>query len=247
MDRELLQNKEGVYKKDYEIRAEHVDAAGKVTAGTLARFMQNMTEDHMRAYGITFESLLAKDLIWVIVCSQIEFLRLPKEGEIVEQYSWAGGEKFGMHSRRYAFFTKEGEELLHAASLFLLVNKDSRALSKPIEETVSLPIVVIEGEPKLPKMMQKYPLLSFAQKRQAAHTEIDHNNHVNNACYIDWLYEIITPEYLRSTDIKGMWIQYEKEVVLGDEIELKFVNAGDSVFVRGSVAGADCFKIKMDV
>ena len=151
MDRTVLQNTADVCEKDYLIEENMVDKAGKVTCSTLARFMQDMTTVHMNQAGISVESLMAENLLWVIVCTQINISRMPKAGETVEQYSWAGAEKFGMHSRRFAFFTKDGEELLNAASLFLLVNKETRVLSEPTKETLALPIVEIEGEPKLPK------------------------------------------------------------------------------------------------
>lgn len=246
MDRTVLQNTADVCEKDYVIEDSQVDAAGLVTCGTLARFMQDMTTVHMNQAGISVESLMEKNLLWVIVCTQINISRLPKLGETVEQYSWAGAEKFGMHSRRFAFFTKEGEELLNAASLFLLVDKDTRALSEPIEETRALPIVVVDGEPKLPKMMQKYPTLMFGKTHIVDESEIDYNNHVNNAVYLDWADSIFDSEFVKSREMKGFWVQYDKEIVLGQNVEMKYATSENSAYLKGCVDGTDYFKVKFD-
>ena len=223
-----------------------VDKAGKVTCSTLARFMQDMTTVHMNQAGISVESLMAENLLWVIVCTQINISRMPKAGETVEQYSWAGAEKFGMHSRRFAFFTKDGEELLNAASLFLLVNKETRVLSEPTKETLALPIVEIEGEPKLPKMMQKYPTLMFGKTHVVEESEIDYNDHVNNAVYLDWADSIFDETFIMNREMKGFWVQYDKEVVLGQNVELKYATSENSAYLKGCIDGVDYFKVKFD-
>lgn len=246
MDINIVKNTADVFEKDYTIERTQVDAGGKVTFGTLARFMQDMTNAHMNAFGISVESLLEQNLIWVIVCTQINISRLPEAGDTVEQYSWAGAEKFGMHSRRFAFFSKDGEELLNAASLFLLVDKDSRALSEPTKETLSLPIVVIEGEPKLPKMMQKFPTLLFGKTHVVPESEIDYNGHVNNAFYLDWADSIFDEEFVKTRATKGIWLQYDKEVLLDQKVEMKYACLENSVFMKGCVSGADYFKVRFD-
>lgn len=246
MDRTVLQNTADVCEKDYLIEESMVDKAGKVTCSTLARFMQDMTTVHMNQAGISVESLMAENLLWVIVCTQINISRLPEAGEIVEQYSWAGAEKFGMHSRRFVFFTKDGEELLNAASLFLLVNKETRALSEPTKETLALPIVEVEGEPKLPKMMQKYPTLMFGKTHVVEESEIDYNDHVNNAVYLDWADSIFDNGFIKNREMKGFWVQYDKEIVLGQNVEMKYATSENSAYLKGCVEGDDYFKVKFD-
>ncbi len=246
MDRTVLQNTADVCEKDYVIEESLVDKAGNVTCSTLARFMQDMTTVHMNQAGISVESLMAQGLLWVIVCTQINISRMPKAGETVEQYSWAGAEKFGMHSRRFAFFSKDGEELLNAASLFLLVDKESRSLSEPTKETLALPIVVVDGEPKLPKMMQKYPTLMFGKTHVVEESEIDYNDHVNNAVYLDWADSVFDETFIRNREMKGFWVQYDKEVVLGQKIEMKYATSEGSAYLKGCIDGADYFKVKFD-
>ena len=246
MNRTVLQSTADVCRKDYLVKENEVDAGGVITCGTLARWMQDMTTVDMNARGISVESLMEENLLWVIVCTQININRLPKAGETVEQYSWSGAEKFGMHSRRFAFFTMDGEELLNAASLFLLVNKETRALSEPTKETLSLPIVEVEGEPRLPKMMQKYPTLMFGKTHVVEESEIDYNDHVNNAVYLDWADSIFDHDFITNRKMKGFWVQYDKEIVLGQNVELKYGTSDASVFIKGCVDGTEYFKVKFD-
>ncbi|MBR3361824.1 MAG: hypothetical protein IKG39_10845 [Lachnospiraceae bacterium] len=246
MDQILLNSTADVFKKEYVIKADQADENGRVTCGTLARLMQDATTAHMASLGIGVDTLMEKDLLWVIVCTQINITRLPKRGETIEQYTWAGAEKFGMHTRRYAFFSKEGEELLQAASLFLLVNKESRTLSEAEKETVNLPLVEIAGEPKLPKMMQKFPSLMFSKTHEVSASEIDYNEHVNNAVYLEWADTIFDPEFTEEQEIKEYWIQYDQEIVLGQKVEMKYASADNCAYLKGYVEGTECFKMKID-
>lgn len=246
MDRIILQNTAEVCEKDYIAQPGQTDAGGNITCGTLARWMQDMTTMHMNACGVTVDSLMEKNLLWVIVFTQISINRLPKAGETVEQYSWAGVEKFGMHARRYAFFAKNGEELLTAASLFLLVNKDSRSLSEPTKETLSLPAVVIDGEPRLPKMTQKFPALMFGTIHEVEESEIDYNGHVNNAVYLDWADSIFDPEFVKERGMKGFWVEYDQEIMLGQKVEMKYGMTDSSACLKGCIDGTEYFKVKFD-
>lgn len=244
MNRNILQSTPDVCKKDYLIEKEQTDPAGNVTCSTLARFMQDITTAHMEQAGITVESLMEQDLLWVIVFTEGHINRLPRAGETIEQYSWAGAEKFGMHSSRYAFYTKEGEELLTVSSLFLLVNKETREHSEPTKETISLPIVQVEGEPKLPKMTQKFPGMIFENTHVVTENEIDYNGHVNNAIYLDWADSVFSAEYMKNHPLKSFWVQYEKEALLGQNVKIRFAADETSAFLKGSVEEADCFKAR---
>ena len=246
MDRNVLQNTENVFEKEYIIEESQTDIAGKASPGALAGIMQDITVSHMNSHGITVESMREKKLIWVIVCTQINISRLPEAGERVEQYTWPGAEKFGMQSRRYVFFTKDGEELLNAASLFLLVDSASRSLSESAKETVSLPVVVMEGEPKLPKMMQKFPALLFGKSHEAAGSEIDYNGHVNNAVYLDWADSIFDSAFLKTRRLKAFWVQYDKEILEGQKVQMSYTADAGSVWLKGAVGGTECFKVKFD-
>ena len=246
MDRNVLQRTEAVFEKDYVITDAQADSAGNVTFAALAGMMQDLTTVHMNHAGISVDSLMEKNLLWVIVFTQINISRLPKAGETVEQYSWAGAEKFGMHARRYGFFSKDGEELLNAASLFLLVDKDSRSLSEPAKETIALPIVAVEGEPRLPKITQKAPALLFGKQHEVKEKEIDYNGHVNNAVYLDWADGIFDPEFVKRRRMKGVWVQYEKEILLGQNVEMKYGGSDEFAFLIGCVKGEECFKVKFE-
>ncbi|MBR3401191.1 MAG: hypothetical protein IKG67_03010 [Parasporobacterium sp.] len=212
--------------------------------GDLNRMMQQVTEHAMERLGISVEELQISELLWVICFSQIEITRMPREGEELVIYSWPGAEKMGMFTRRYAAFTKEGEEIFTAASLFSLVNEKTRVLVLPSDSGFILPLVTLVDEPKLPKLTAR----GSEGEKETLHLvkaeEIDHNGHVNNAYYLDWAEEVLQEEAPgQAQDIRSIWIGYSKEILEGDTVAMRYACSSPQLFLRGYVNGESCFTI----
>lgn len=117
---------EGVYEKAIAVSAEHTDRLGHMNIGDFAREMEKVTEEHLKAFGMSREELKADHKIWVISWNSISVKRLPKTGEHTVLYIWPCKKKAGMYPRKYAFYTEEGEPLACAASLFTLMDETTR-------------------------------------------------------------------------------------------------------------------------
>ena len=154
--------------------------------GDIARLFQRITENAMDKLGTGYYQLKEKELIWVICFSDIRIKRMPAEGETIEIYSWPGKDRFGMYSRRYAMYTGDGESLITCASLFSIVDQNTRKMIASGDAGFSFPVVEFADEPPLPKMNEKGGVTSQVQQHAVSVHEIDKNDHVNNSFYLDW-------------------------------------------------------------
>lgn len=239
MDFQALENTRitGLYK-------EELNCSQPCKVGSLNRMMQQATEHAMETLGMSVEELQEAKLLWVITFTQIEVCRMPKEGENLILYTWPGAEKMGMFTRRYAAFTQGGEELFTAASLFSLVDENTRTLVLPSACGYILPTVVLPEEPKLPKLTARGREGEKEMLHLVSAEEIDHNGHVNNAFYLDW-----TEEVLKKEDPSGrrvlhsIWIGYSKEVLEGETVAMRYTCQEEDLFLRGYVNGESCFTI----
>lgn len=236
----------GVYQEEIQIIPEHIDAVGNVTPGALARIMQHMTEAHMDEAGLGYQHLREKGLLWFIVWTSIQIEESPKQGESCIVRTWPGELKLGMYARRYAFYTKDGKELLKTSSLFMMIDETTRKMVPPDELPGELAEVVVEGQLGLPKQRIKFPELPLTQTHTVADYEIDKNGHVNNAYYLDWAYDLLNTEYVGKHPLKYCWVQYDKELMLGQKAELRHTVQGNEFYVKGVSEGNSSFQIKMD-
>ncbi|MBQ9031402.1 MAG: hypothetical protein IJ106_08130 [Parasporobacterium sp.] len=231
----------GLYK-------EELSAADIVTAGDLNRMMQRVTENSMERLGVTVSDLMDRNLLWVICFSQIQVTRMPEPGESLEIYTWPGAPKLGMYTRRYVFFTKDGEELLQAASLFSLVNQKTREMVLPSDANIIFPVVQMPEEMKLPKMTLKGPEATSEVRHLVESGEIDINDHVNNAFYLDWCTDILAQKAPDSAFQAGsIWISYAREIRPREEVSLQYSQEKGRLFVKGYVQGEHCFTMDMQL
>ena len=227
---------EGIYSETLLIDRQYA-------LGDVARLMQRVTEKAMDELGTGYCFLKKKNLIWVICFLEINIKRMPGEGEILEIYSWPGRDRFGMYSRRYAMFSKEGECIITSTSLFSTVDKDTRKMIAPEETNIELPIVELADEPGLPKIREKEIRTPLRQQHDVSIHEIDINDHVNNSFYLDWSENLLGDSAdSMSGNIKHVWISYAREIRMGETVVFQYGWDDNTLFVNGRVGKDNCFK-----
>lgn len=237
---------QGVFQKNIEILPEYAYVNGNVTPGALACIMQDITEAHMDESGLGYVTLCDLGYLWFIVWTSVWTNKLPKQGQICIVRTWPGEIKLGMYSRRYGFYTEEGEELLTASSLFMLIDEASRKMVTPDDLPHGYGVVELEGQKPLPKQRLKFPELPLAQNHTVPEHEIDKNGHVNNACYLDWAYNLMNAEYMEKHPLKFFWVQYSKELMLGQTVAIQHTFQNNEFYVKGVADGETSFMVKMD-
>ena len=223
----------GVYQKKFPMTG----LSGQVRPGDLAREMEKITEEHLGILGMSRDRLKAEGKIWVIAWTQIHISRLPKLGEQVILRIWPGKMKAMMQVRKYAFYTADGEALACAASIFVMMDAGTRSFAAPSEILKYLPVVEIPGEPDLPPMRMNFPAeLEQTLSRTVAAEEIDLNGHLNNTHYLDWADELTEGRVPTS-----IWVQYVKELLEGQQVDLQYGRQEETLYVRGMAEGCDSF------
>lgn len=228
----------GVYREEVRIDRQYA-------LGDIARLMQQITEKAMDELGSGYSRLKAKNLIWVICYSDISINRMPLEGELLEVCSWSGKERFGMYSRRFVIYSPEGECLIASTALYSVVDQNTRKMIVPADPEISFPVVEFAGEPAFPKLREKGIRTPLEKQHDVSMHEIDKNEHVNNSFYLDWAENLLSDSpdrMLGAGDVRRIWINYEKEVRLGDTVVFQYGIEKDTLFVKGRVGDDDCFK-----
>lgn len=237
---------DGSFEMYIQIKKEHVDMFDHVLPGTLARFMQKATEEHMSAIGLDDQWLRSQGLLWVIVWTNAWIERLPGAGEDIVLHTWSGEEKFGMFSRRYNFMSTNGEILIKASSLFLLMNAKTRTVAGNEILSGKIPVIVYQGEQKLPKQIMRFSKLMSTKIRSVQSSEIDKNNHMNNAFYLDWAMDVLEKTYLERHSLKFFWVEYNKELLLDQQVQMNYQLEKDCLYLKGESMGEPSFSVKME-
>lgn len=242
-----IQNTKGIYEKEIPVSAADSDAFGRMSIGALAWQIGNATAEHMERLGAGAAALREHGLTFVLARTELHIERMPRKGESVRLFGWAGEQKHWMYPRLTEIYSPEGERLVSACSQWMLIDVNSRTLSPPSALMDAVPVVSLEDEPKKPANSARLPKsLPGEASRAVSPQEIDLNGHMNNSHYLSWAVDLLPDEYLENRTPGFLWVEYSKELFEGQRCVLRYAQEEDTLFVRGYMDEERSFSLKME-
>ncbi|KAB2072253.1 hypothetical protein ERO13_A07G003000v2 [Gossypium hirsutum] len=214
-----------VFRQNFSIRSYEIGADRTASIETLMNHLQETAINHCKSAGLLGEGFGAtpemckKNLIWVVTRMQVVFDRYPTWGDVVQVDTWVSASgKNGMRRDWLVSDSKTGEVLTRASSVWVMMNKLTRRLSKIPEEVrgeiepffMNSDPVVAEDSRKLVKLDK-----SMAEHVRKGLTprwsDLDVNQHVNNVKYIGWILESAPLPVLETHELSSMTLEYRRE------------------------------------
>lgn len=166
----------------------------------LARIFQEAADQHAAMSGIGFAQLSQENKAWVLSRVYYKVDRLPKEGEEVTVTTWSRGTDGLFAFREYTLCAPDGTRLVSSSSYWVVINYLERKAVRmhdlmdgfeyhPDLATDRATLSRVRA-PRQAEPMQ--PVSQFEVKPSM----LDHNNHVNNAEYIKWVFDNLLPDTL---------------------------------------------------
>lgn len=214
-----------VFRQNFSIRSYEIGADRTASIETLMNHLQESALNHVKGAGLLGDGfgstpeMCKKNLIWVVTRMQVVVDRYPTWGDVVEVDTWVSPSgKNGMRRDWLLRDYKTGEILTRASSVWVMMNKKTRRLSKIPEEVrgeiepyfLNSPPVVEEDSRKLQKLDDNtadYVRTGLAPRW----SDLDVNQHVNNVKYIGWILESAPLPILESHELSAMTLEYRRE------------------------------------
>ncbi|XP_020097583.1 palmitoyl-acyl carrier protein thioesterase, chloroplastic-like [Ananas comosus] len=219
-----------VFRQNFPIRSYEIGADQTASIETLMNHLQETALNHVRSAGLLGDGFGAtpemskRNLIWVVTKMQVLVERYPSWGDIVNVETWVGPSgKNGMFRDWHVRDFNSGQTILRATSVWVMMNKLTRRLSKMPEEVraeigpyfMERSAILEEDSAKLPKLGQKRDTNDAARYVQKGLTprwgDLDVNQHVNNVKYIGWILESAPISILEKHELAGMTLEYRRE------------------------------------
>ncbi|XWS69859.1 hypothetical protein CRYUN_Cryun03dG0000100 [Craigia yunnanensis] len=216
-----------VYHQNFSIRSYEIGADSTASIETLMNHLQETAINHCRSAGLLGEGfgstpeMCKKNLIWVVTRIQVVVDRYPTWGDVVQVDTWVSASgKNGMRREWLVSDSKTGEILTRASSVWAMMNKLTRRLSKIPEEVrgeiepyfMNSDPVVAEDSRKLVKLDDS--TAEYVHKGLTPRwSDLDVNQHVNNVKYIGWILESAPLPILETHELSSMTLEYRRECV----------------------------------
>lgn len=157
------------------------------------------------------------NLIWVITDYHMDIKRLPKFNEKVIIETEAKSHNKIFCYRDFHIRDQSGNELITILSTFVLMDFDTRKVSTVPQELADV------YESQKTKKMRRGPRYSTIENAQnntyhVRYFDLDMNCHVNNCKYLEWIYDVMPIEFLKTYYPKCIDLKYNKEIQYGHDI-----------------------------
>lgn len=197
------------------VRFSEVDHTKKITLPAIINYFQDCSIMQSEEIGYGFSFLEEHKKAWILTGWQVEVKRYPNIGEKITVSTWATGFKGIRGDRNFCMKDETGEIVACANSLWVYMDLDKKRPTKPSKEEMDA--YQTDTPLDMPKVSRKIELLP-EQKRVAAFPikryQIDTNEHVNNAQYVQMALEVCG----ETNTWKELRVEYKKSAVYQDVI-----------------------------
>lgn len=240
------------YSEKRIVSCYEADANHNFRPTAMLDLMQEAAGRDASGLGFGYDDMIASNTAWVLSRTRVIFHKYPKWRDFVNLKTWHKGANRIFYLRDFVLESETGDQLITATTSWLIIDLASRRMVRnaylaenfnneemgfAIEEQADKVIFPKEIEPEL------------VHTHKALWSDIDTNGHVNNVKYAVWALDAVDFEVAGKRPLKEMLINYDSEVMPGQEIELYRVKRVDGenleYYILGKVAGKSSFSIKM--
>jgi hypothetical protein len=121
------------------------------------------------------------------------------------------------HHVRYVAYDAQGRELFRSISLWVLMDRSTRAMVLPGKSGIMVPGILRGNE--LPSPNSLSPVVcSAAARRRVCYSDLDVNDHMNNCRYLEWMGDLLPAAFHKEHAMKDVTMCYLGEAREGDEL-----------------------------
>ncbi len=228
---------QNIYSKTFDLRTSDFDANKKLLPSAVLDLFQVAAGEHANILGCGIDSLIKRDLLWVLVRTKYTVIKQPKMFSTVRVKTWPLPPSRVGFQRDYLMEAEDGTPLIKASSDWVIINSKTRRIA-PAGDIYPQGLNYIEDknfEGRLPKISD-FEAGECAMTVTPGYSQLDMNGHVNNTKYANYVVDALRPT---TEEIVDFQIDYRQEVKCGEKLNLYLNKDGDIATVKGVSDGGD--------
>ena len=236
-----------IYITERIVSDTEIDFTSQMTLQALLTLFQDIAGAHANTLGLGFEELREKSFAWVLAKTYVKIYSPPTRGQKMRITTWPGTTKRCFYPRYFTIHDEDGLLLCACSSLWVIIDIDTRSLFVDREGILSLPNTSELASPvELPKRLKIPETPDITVMRSPQYSEIDVNNHLNNAKYASWLCDMAGIDVFKTNRISEFYIVYSNEIRPNDIIALSQFHAEDgNIFCGVNQNDLSCFQAQI--
>ena len=168
-----------MFTKEYEIVSSDVDLNKELTFSSMLRLFQDIATIHGEMIGVGNDEIFKHNLVWVVSRTTIEITKMPKMGDKIVLETAPGEIMRTMFPRFYQIKDINGNVIIKASSIWVLMDFNSRVMVSPDAYNISIDPKYIEN---FNMFAQNVKTLQYdlTYEKHVEYSDLDYNHHMNN-------------------------------------------------------------------
>lgn len=204
-----------MYQFTSRVRYSECNEKGILSYAALINYLQDCCTFQSEDLDIGLPYLREHHLGWFITSWDIKIHRMPAMGDEIVIATWPYAFRGFLGSRNFTITDKEGQVLVDADSLWILMDLKKASPSR-LPDKMQQAFVLDPPLESNEKHTKCRPVASAERTGSfvVVPMHLDSNHHMNNGYYVEAALRELPPSYT----IQQMKVEYKKSAVLGDEI-----------------------------
>ena len=212
---------EPIYQQTFTVDSRAVNSQGQLNPATLLRYLQTVAGEHFNLLEDPNATIAQKGLFWAVSRHRVLIHRMPRAGDTVTIQTWPMPTTKVAYPRAMAMYAADGTLLAQAVSLWVLMDRESRAMVLPGKSGVEVSGILLGTELEPPKSFLPKDLTEHCN-RMVTQDLLDSNGHMNNTRYLDWVISLLPDAFYNEHSVKEFTICYHSEALEGQQIQLNW-------------------------
>ncbi len=232
---------------NFTVNSYHSDKNGKLSLSSLFHFLQECAWDNARLNDFGYEFLKSENAFWVLSRMLVQIDEYPKWKDEIEIKTWPKGSD-GFFALRDFEIYKNGNVIGRATSSWLILDMNTHRPQKLDRFNFIHENFLQENaiDIKLGKINTGSELKCL-EKRKVYYSDLDVNQHVNNATYVRWVLDSHFSDE-NGDFISEVEINFISELMLNDQFQVfKSENNQDLMYYLKNLEDKEICKIRLQI
>ncbi|MCX7820152.1 MAG: thioesterase [Brevinematales bacterium] len=208
-----------IFEKEYEVRYYETDFKGKLLLSRLFNYFDDCAIKQSEAIGVGLNFLTQLGASWFLYQWDISIKELPQYGDIVTVKTEPLEFCRFYGTRRFELFLNKNK-IIEAFSVWIFLDIAKKKPKRIPSELSKKYGVEKESEQIKHIEIQYQEDFTITRSEQATLINLDTNNHINQAVYIDWVLNSIPIDFIKSNKPDKLKVIYKKETKLDEKVEI---------------------------
>jgi medium-chain acyl-[acyl-carrier-protein] hydrolase len=229
-----------IWRDAFTIRSYEADAQGEATMPLLCRFMQEAASNHAEHLGFGISWLIENNFAWFLSRQLVAMDTYPKLGETIHVLTWPKGRDRLLWYRDFKILDSDDTAIGRAATAWLVIDLERRRPKRADTLPPLHPPNDIEPVfPRRPGKVATSGEAALSHSVRVGYRDLDVNEHVNSARYIEWILDTFDAEFHKSRRLREMEVNYLAEALYGDELSAHCAGVDEQTFLHSLVRDRD--------